>query len=70
MAAIDNLQTAYNNVSASLAAITADPKPTYLIDGQSVKWQELFDSYMNQLEKIEAAIARAGGPFELSSDAI
>ena len=51
---LDNLLAARDNVAANLAAITAEPKPNYRIDGQMVSWQHLFDSYLNQLERLDA----------------
>ena len=63
---LENLLTARDNVAANLAAITADPKPNYTVDGQSVSWQSLFDSYMAQLEKLDAQINGAQ-PFEVRS---
>jgi hypothetical protein len=63
---LDNLLAARDNVAANLAAITADPKPNYSVDGQSVSWQTLFDSYMAQLEKLDVQINGAD-PFEVRS---
>jgi hypothetical protein len=63
---LDNLLAARDNVAANLAAITADPKPNYSVDGQSVSWQGLFDGYMAQLEKLDALINGAE-PFEVRS---
>lgn len=63
---LDNLLTARDNVATNLAAITADPKPNYSVDGQSVSWQSLFDSYMAQLERLDAQINGAD-PFEVRS---
>ena len=42
---------------ALIAAITADPKPTYQIDGQKVSWGE----YLGQLQATVAVVRRAGG---------
>lgn len=63
---LENLLTARDNIAANLAAITADPKPNYSIDGQSVSWQGLFDSYMAQLAQLDAQI-NAADSFELRS---
>lgn len=67
MAVVDSLTTAYANVAANLAAITANPKPTYNIDGKSFNWQELFDSYTNQLKALKRAIQDEQAPFQISS---
>jgi hypothetical protein len=66
---LENLSTARDNIAANLAAMTADPKPNYTIDGQSVSWQSLFDSYLQQLEKLNAQIA-AADPFEIHSQGL
>lgn len=65
---LENLQTARSNIAANLAAITASPKPNYTIDGQTVSWQALFDSYVNQIKNLDVLIAGEGGPFEIASE--
>lgn len=70
MAAIDDLQAAYDNVARNLRAITADPKPNYSLDGESYSWQQLFEAYTNQLEALQKAIQAAGAPFEYRSQGI
>ena len=66
---LENLVAARENVAANLAAITAQPKPSYSIDGQSVSWQGLFDSYISQLQTLNAQIA-AAEPFEITSQGV
>ena len=61
-----HLHTARENVAAQLATLTAEPKPSYSIDGQSVSWQALFDSYVAQLAQLDARIA-AADPYEFTS---
>jgi hypothetical protein len=63
---LNNLLTARDQVAQNLADLTANPKPNYKIDGQVVSWQGLFDSYLAQLEKLNAQIA-AADPFEIHS---
>ena len=63
---LENLQTARDQIAANLAAITAEPKPNYSIDGQSVSWQDLCDAYLRQLAAIDAQIA-AAEPGEVQS---
>jgi hypothetical protein len=60
---LEQLTTTRDQVAANLAAITASPKPDYTIDGQTVSWQALFESYLEQLAALEARIA-AADPFE------
>ncbi len=61
---LENLQTAREQVAANLVTITANPKPNYTIDGQTVSWQSLFDSYVESLETLAAKIAAANDPYE------
>jgi len=63
---LNNLLAARDQIAQNLADMTADPKPNYKIDGQVVSWQGLFDSYLSQLEKLNAQIA-AADPFEIHS---
>lgn len=67
MAYQDDLITARDNIAAQIASITANPKPSYSIDGQSVSWGEHFNNLMSQLKELESAVQRAGGPFEVRS---
>jgi hypothetical protein len=62
----ENLTTTRNQIAANLVEITANPKPSYSIDGQQVDWQSLFDSYMNQLAKIDLLL-QSDDPAEVIS---
>ncbi len=58
---LENLKTARSLIIAKLA--THADKPTYSVDGQSVDWGSLTD----RLDKINAQIAAAEGPWEEES---
>lgn len=62
-----NLATARNNIAQQLADMTADPKPSYSVDGKSVSWGEHFSNLTNLLRTIEENIQVVGGPFEIRS---
>jgi hypothetical protein len=47
--AAQSLDTAIANVSATIASITASPKPSYSVDGEQVSWGEYLDTLTNQL---------------------
>lgn len=64
MAYLDDLKTTRDQIAANLVTITANPKPSYMIDGQSVQWTAYFNALTNQMKAIEEAIARAEGPDE------
>lgn len=63
----EQLATIKSQVLAVLVEITAQPKPTYDIDGQHVLWAEYYKMLMEQLAELDALIAAAGGPFEIHS---
>ncbi|MBS0207805.1 MAG: hypothetical protein JSS27_02525 [Planctomycetes bacterium] len=63
---LENLLATRDQIAANLAGITAQPKPSYAIDGQQVDWQSLFNSYTQQLAELNAQIA-AADPVEVQS---
>ena len=67
---LENLTSARANIAKQLADLTANPKPTYSLDGVNVSWTDLFNSLMGQYAEIEKALQRAGGPFEKVTQAI
>jgi hypothetical protein len=70
VAVIDNLNASKANIAAILARITADPKPSYSIDGQSVSWESYFSMLTDKLEKLNQLIQIEGGPFEQQTQAL
>lgn len=58
------LATIKTQILARLQEITATPKPSYSIDGQSISWNEYFVNLTDALEKINKQLANAEGPFE------
>jgi hypothetical protein len=67
---LSNLQAAKANVAAILVQITADPKPSYSIDGQSVSWESYFSMLTGKLEALNKLIQVEGGPFEEATQAL
>ena len=63
----ENIQTALDNIAARIAEMTVAPKPNYSIDGRSYSWGSLFDSLIAQQEKLEEALQRVDGPFEVTT---
>jgi hypothetical protein len=63
MSYIDDLTTARNNFASKLAEVSASPKPTYNIDGQSVSWTEYYRFLSEQVERLNKQI-NDGEPFE------
>lgn len=66
----ENLATIRSNLLAYIATESANPKPSYSIDGQSVSWADHMASLWRQLESLNEQIAAAGGPFEVVEEAI
>lgn len=71
MTYIDDLTTARDNVAARIKDLTAQPKPNYSIDGQTVSWGDYLRQLLAAQQEIEAAIVAAqlasDGPFEVIS---
>jgi hypothetical protein len=59
-----NLQIAIDNVDQQLADLTANPKPSYGIDGQSVSWGEHFRNLTQLRKELVEALIQAEGPWE------
>jgi hypothetical protein len=70
MAVIDSLTAAKANIAATLAGITANPKPTYSIDGQQVSWTEYHTMLVAQMKLLNDLLQVEGGPFEYVTQAI
>ena len=66
MADVDTLKTIKTQTLAILEEITADPKPTYMLDGQSVSWTAYHRMLFDQIESLNKQIA-AEEPFEVQS---
>jgi hypothetical protein len=64
MAVLDTLIIAKTNIANNLAALTANPKPSYTLDGETYNWSEYYQILTDQLIILDRAIQREGGPFE------
>lgn len=62
----ENLETARDNIAAIIAEITADPKPTYSLEGQSVSWESYLSMLLDKQEVLNKAIQQAGSPFQVT----
>jgi hypothetical protein len=60
----DNLYTTLTQIDQQLADMTANPKPSYGIDGKSVQWGEHFRNLLEARKQIIDAIIQAEGPYE------
>jgi len=66
MSDIETIATIRSQVLATIAAITADPKPSYTIDGQSVAWNDYLGQLRESVEWCDRQLAREE-PFEFRS---
>lgn len=63
--ALDNINTAITQVSALIVTITANPQPSYSVQGVSIPWSEYLSMLTEQLEKLQQAAIFLSGPYEL-----
>jgi hypothetical protein len=64
MAAIDDLNTAINQVAATIKDITLNPKPDYSVNGQSVSWASYLSMLTDQITKLQQAQQSLAGPYQ------
>ncbi|CAB4144890.1 hypothetical protein UFOVP466_80 [uncultured Caudovirales phage] len=57
----ENLATAKANYAATLASISASPKPSYSIDGRSYSWVEYQKFILEQMAAIDKQTASESG---------
>lgn len=62
--ASENVQYAIDNIAAQIREITANPKPDYSVNGQSVNWSSYLDMLSKQLETLQRAQQSLAGPFQ------
>ena len=63
---LENLRSIKSQLIAALADLTANPKPTYSVNGQSFSWSEHRAGLMQQLTEVNGLI-QAESPYELKS---
>jgi hypothetical protein len=47
-----NLDTAIANVALQIVNVTANPKPSYNVDGEQVQWTEYLEMLQSQLNAL------------------
>ena len=63
---LEQLRTIQSQTLAIIAQVTADPKPSYALDGQKVSWAEYLDRLRDTVDWCEKKLA-GHGPFEIRS---
>lgn len=64
MAAVDDLGSAINQVAAQIKDITANPKPDYSVNGQSISWASYLSMLTEQITKLQQAQQSLAGPYQ------
>jgi len=64
---LDNINSAIANVSALIAEVTANPQPSYSVQGVSVSWNEYLDQLTKQMAALQEVMIFLSGPYELVS---
>jgi hypothetical protein len=59
----ENIATIRSNLLAALATESANPKPSYSVDGQTVSWTEWRAGILKQIADLNT-LAAAATPFE------
>lgn len=66
--AAQNLQSAYDSVTAKLAEVLADPKPDYTLPGGvTLNWSAYYRMLSEQVTAARAALLAAQGPYTVVS---
>lgn len=63
--ASENLQTAINNLASALATESANPKPSYSINGESVDWNGYRAAMLKQIRDMSDLVDDLNGPFDV-----
>jgi hypothetical protein len=66
---LEQLQTILAQTLALIAQLTADPKPTYYLDGQTVSWSDYLSRLQATVDWCERKLA-GQEPFEIHSQGI
>ena len=66
---LEQIRTIKSQTLAIMADLTADPKPTYYVDGQSVSWNEYLGRLQATVDWCEKKLA-GEEPFEIRSRGI
>ncbi|MCL2744781.1 MAG: hypothetical protein FWE67_13110 [Planctomycetaceae bacterium] len=62
-------ETIRSQILSVIAEITANPKPTYSIDGQSIKWNEYLAQLQKSVDWCNENIEKESAPIEIVSTA-
>lgn len=63
--ALENLQTARDQIAARIVEVTASANPDYSVGGRSISKGTYLTQLGAELERLEKLIQRLGGPYEI-----
>jgi hypothetical protein len=64
MAAIDDINSAIDNLAAAIKAATIEPKPNYTVDGQSVSWGDYLHILTTKMNTLMTTRQNLAGPYQ------
>lgn len=62
---LQNLETTLSNLIRVRAEASADPKPSYTVNGQQFDWVGYYKWLSEEIDKVQAQIATIDGPYEV-----
>lgn len=63
----EQLATIKSQTLQLIVDLTANPKPSYNIDGQQISWGDYLAKLRATIVWVDEQIAAAGGPFEIET---
>lgn len=66
----ENLATARSNFIAKLADVSANPKPSYNVNGQQFDWVGYYQFLTAQVNAIDQLIAANDGAYEIAVEGV
>lgn len=69
-AALAGINTAIQQVSSLIAQVTANPQPSYSVQGVSVSWADYLSSLVEQQTKLQEIYIFLSGPYEIITQGV
>jgi hypothetical protein len=64
MTPAEKVGVAIDNITTLIVDLTADPKPDYSVNGQSISWGNYLDMLTRQLTAMQTAQQGLAGPYQ------
>lgn len=69
-AALASINTAIQQVSSLIQQITANPQPSYSVQGVSISWADYLSQLVEQQTKLQEVFIFLSGPYELVTQGV